>query len=98
MSREVPSGRPACPPKSASSVGVPVEVVGRPSSGEGRVPGGEGVVEEVRGCVEVELVVLAGFRGVERLRKDILMVEPEWWISSGVGCRNKMLVGLGRGR
>jgi len=98
MRREVPRGRPACPPKSASSVGVPVEVVGRPSRGEGRVPGGAGVVEVGKGCVEVELVVLAGFRGVERLRKDIFMSKPEWWIESGVRCRNKTLVGLGRGR
>jgi len=81
MSREVPRGRPACPPKSASSVGVPVEVVGRPSRGEGRMPGGAGAAEESRGGVEVELVVLAWFRGVERLRKDILMSKPEWWIS-----------------
>jgi len=76
----VPSGRPACPPKSASSVGVPVEVVGRPSRGEGRMPGGVGVAEEGKGWTDVELVVLAGLRGVERLRKDILMSEPEWWI------------------
>lgn len=72
MSREVPSGRPACPPKSASSVGVPVEVVGRPSRGEGRVPGGEGGGEEGREGAEGEGGVLVGFRGVERLRKDIL--------------------------
>jgi len=57
-------------------VGVPVEVVGRPSRGEGRVPGGAGVVEVGKGDVEVECVVLEGFRGVERLRKDIVMREP----------------------
>ncbi len=58
-----------------------MEVVGRPSRGEGRMPGGAGAAEESRGGVEVELVVLAWFRGVERLRKDILMSKPEWWIS-----------------
>ncbi len=44
------------------------------------MPGGVGVAEEGKGWTDVELVVLAGLRGVERLRKDILMSEPEWWI------------------
>lgn len=39
ISKELPSGRPACPANSASTVAVPVDVVGRESSGEGRVPG-----------------------------------------------------------
>lgn len=38
ISKELPSGRPACPANRASTVGVPVDVVGRESSGEGRVP------------------------------------------------------------
>lgn len=59
----MPKERPAWPPRRASRVGVPVEVVGRPSRGEGRVPGGEGC-----GGVEEELEVV---RPTLRLRKDI---------------------------
>lgn len=69
-------------------MGVPVEVVGRPSRGEGRVPGGKGVGEVGEGGVEVELEGLAGFRGVERLRKDILMCEggSRVGFDAGTGC------------
>ena len=63
----MPRGRPAWPPRRLSRVGVPVEVVGRPSRGEGRVPGSDGVGWEM------------GLEGEEvdeerprlRLRKDI---------------------------
>lgn len=36
---ELPRANPACPASIPSKLGVPVEVVGRPSIGEGRTPG-----------------------------------------------------------
>lgn len=72
ISKELPSGRPACPANRASTVGVPVDVVGRESRGEGRVPG-------IIGCWLLEVVdddevgswEVDDERGRFRLRKDI---------------------------
>lgn len=78
INKELPSGRPACPAKRASTVGVPVDVVGRESRGEGRVPGimiGCWCVLELVLDDEVEVEVEVGEtddeRGRFRLRKDI---------------------------
>ena len=61
----MPRARPECGARSASRVGVPVEVMGMPEVGEGRMPvGWEG--EEGEGDGEVL------DRGVERRRKDML--------------------------
>lgn len=71
INKELPSGRPACPANRASTVGVPVDVVGRESRGEGRVPGimGWWVLE----VVDDDVGVWEGDdeRGKFRLRKDI---------------------------
>lgn len=68
ISKELPSGRPACPANRASTVAVPVDVVGRESRGEGRVPG------IITGWWVLEMGGWGGDddeRGRFRLRKDI---------------------------
>lgn len=77
INKELPSGRPACPANRASTVGVPVDVVGRESRGERRVPGMIGwwvleVVDDDDDDDEVELGERDDDeRGRFRLRKDI---------------------------
>lgn len=71
INKELPSGRPACPANRASTVAVPVDVVGRESRGEGRVPGMKGwwVLEvDDDGDDDDDN---DDERGVFRLRKDI---------------------------
>lgn len=88
ISKELPSGRPACPANRPSTVGVPVDVVGRESSGEGRVPG---IVESV--IVVEDDDELGGWEGDERgrfrLRNDILVLCMliTGWLAEGLrGC------------
>ena len=81
----MPSGSPECPPRRESTVGVPVEIVGRPERGEARTPCGRVLVlavlginvaegasgRSVDGPEETEVEADFEASGVERLRKDM---------------------------